>query len=469
MLVVVLVVGGLGVVGSALGYREASEAQRLGVMLEQGHRVHDLVHGLLREGMDAAASLDPGGRAGLARGEEPLETALAALAAETGSAAEAAQVDTIDALARAIHGDLAGLFSGTATERERQRLALLAPAYREQRIAAFDREVRRLTDGLAAATAAARTRLLSTAEIAAWLSPLLVAAAFVLAWFTRSNLRREVDAPVARLREGVARIGDGDLAHRVAPAGPRELVELAEGLNRMASELARQGEALAARERDAALGRLVPVVAHNIRNPLASIRATGQLVDGAGADELGRLAGDIVATVDRLERWTRTLLNYLDPARPTLAAHPLRRLVDEALDATRFRIEQKGLECRVKDGVPGMTVQADGDLVEQALHGLLVNAVEAAPPGSLLALAIEADGDGARLVLDDAGPGIAFTPEPGAELRPGPSSKRFGTGLGIPFAYKVCEAHGWKLSFASRPGGGTRVTLQLPTTASDQR
>ena len=67
------------------------------------------------------------------------------------------------------------------------------------------------------------------------------------------------------------------------------------------------------------------------------------------------------------------------------------------------------------------------------------------------------------LVIEDRGSGISFTPKPGA-LQPGPSSKRYGTGLGIPFAYKVFAAHGWSLDFAALPSGGTRVTIRLRPT-----
>jgi signal transduction histidine kinase len=62
-------------------------------------------------------------------------------------------------------------------------------------------------------------------------------------------------------------------------------------------------------------------------------------------------------------------------------------------------------------------------------------------------------------ILDRAG-GMPFKPDPSAISAP--SSKRFGTGLGIPFAFKVCDALGGELNFAARPDGGTVITMQLP-------
>jgi signal transduction histidine kinase len=460
MLLVVLLVGALGAVGSYIGHRQAEQAQRIGSMLEQLHRLHAEVHDALQEGIRAAQVLDPMGREQLDDFAGQLEATLARLSDTARGKQEREAVVALDGLADQIRGDLAQLFSGTASERERQRLAMLASDYRDGAVGEFDREVARLTENLALSAEAMRARLLYSSRTMAWLPPLLVILVIALVWFTRSNLRRQVDLPVASLRQGVERVGQGELTHRIAPTGALELAELAAGLNHMAAELTRQREELLANERDVALGRLVPVVAHNIRNPLASIRAASQLLEGANREECGQIGTDIIASVDRLERWTRTLLNYLNPAHPKRRRVLLRHPVDEALEATRFRIEQKHLTCDFEDHLPGLEVEIDPDLVEQALHGLLVNAVEASPVGSQLSVAIDRDDEDVHLVIEDSGPGIGFAPQPGA-LQPGPSSKRYGTGLGIPFAYKVFGAHGWTLYFAKVPQGGTRVTVRL--------
>ena len=65
------------------------------------------------------------------------------------------------------------------------------------------------------------------------------------------------------------------------------------------------------------------------------------------------------------------------------------------------------------------------------------------------------------IIIDDQGPGMPFDPQPDS-LSPGPSTKRFGTGLGIPFAFKVCQAHGGRIAFQRAPDGGTRVRLFVP-------
>ncbi len=99
--------------------------------------------------------------------------------------------------------------------------------------------------------------------------------------------------------------------------------------------------------------------------------------------------------------------------------------------------------------------------MEQALYGLLSNAVDASPEGGVLTVGAAARGASLEIIVADQGPGMPFLPEPRG-LKPGPSTKRFGTGLGIPVAYKVCRAHGWQLEFKRNEPSGTRVVITAP-------
>ena len=106
-------------------------------------------------------------------------------------------------------------------------------------------------------------------------------------------------------------------------------------------------------------------------------------------------------------------------------------------------------------------LDADPDPLEQAVYGLLNNALEASHRGGVVTLSVTAEAGGVCLGIADEAGGLPFTPEP-AGLVPGPTTKRFGTGLGIPIAYKICQTHGYRLEFATRPEGGTRVTIKAP-------
>jgi signal transduction histidine kinase len=136
-------------------------------------------------------------------------------------------------------------------------------------------------------------------------------------------------------------------------------------------------------------------------------------------------------------------------------------LIDGALQPLTHRLTQRRLRMRRAPWPESVPLEADPALLEQALHGLLNNAVEASPVDGELILGVHVESDAIEIRLEDSGPGLPFEPEPDG-LRPGPTTKRFGTGLGIPFAFKVVEAHGGRLVFDPRPGGGTRVRLRLP-------
>jgi signal transduction histidine kinase len=105
-------------------------------------------------------------------------------------------------------------------------------------------------------------------------------------------------------------------------------------------------------------------------------------------------------------------------------------------------------------------LDADIHLMEQAIYNLLQNAVEASPIGGQIQIQGRLEVPYVTLTITDSGSGMPFTPEFN-QLSPGPSTKRLGTGLGIPFAFKICESHGGKLDFFPSNEGGTSVTMTI--------
>lgn len=298
------------------------------------------------------------------------------------------------------------------------------------------------------------------------LVPLLLALPFLLALgllvFSRFFLQRAVVVPLAALEDATAKISAGRLDERVPLYGPRELRSLAEKVNGMASDLAESRQSLMRAEKQATLGSLVPVLAHNIRNPIAAIRATAQVISDPAltAETREDLAG-IIATADRLERWTRSLLSYLHPMRPNFTRVELRRVLDNVLDLCRLRIEQKSLTVTREGDDPELLVSLDIELMEQALQGLIVNAIEASPEHGNLTLRVATSADHVNIGVLDDGPGMPFAPAT-TDLAPRPTTKRFGTGLGIPFALRVIEGHGGTIQFQPRQPHGAEVMVVVP-------
>ncbi|MEJ2591654.1 MAG: HAMP domain-containing sensor histidine kinase [Candidatus Thiodiazotropha sp.] len=275
-------------------------------------------------------------------------------------------------------------------------------------------------------------------------------------------LYRRFVVPMDEVAAGARRISTGNMDQRIPEQGVQEVALLAASMNRMAKALADSREALIASERQAALGALVPVVAHNIRNPLASIRSSAQVLTYAeDAQERGETQQAIIDTVDRLERWVTALLNYLNPLRPARQIITLAAVVEQALTAVTPRLDEKRQTLQREQWDVSLQVDGDAPLLEQALYGLLLNAVEATPAEGELRISLSRDGNQALLCIVDQGPGMPFEPRP-VDLTPGPTTKRFGTGLGIPFAFKICRGHAGELSFTRLPEAGTRVCCRLP-------
>lgn len=294
--------------------------------------------------------------------------------------------------------------------------------------------------------------------------PLILA--ILLLVFSREFLKRAIVKPIAGVLKATAEISAGNLTHRVPEVGAEELASLSKAINEMADKLATSQEALVRTEKQAAQGLLVPMLAHNIRNPLASIRATAQVMESPEHDIETRdsLIG-IINTVDRLERWTGALLAYLHPLKPQPTHSKIKHIIEGALEPLRQKIAEKSIQLSTPTWSPSYandTVFTDQHLLEQVIYNLLLNAIDASNKGGNIELTLEITSKDIIVQLLDCGCGMPFTPDPSAMNSP--TTKRFGTGIGIPFAFKVCDVLGGELQFSPRQKGGTAITIRLPKT-----
>lgn len=310
-------------------------------------------------------------------------------------------------------------------------------------------------------------RLATLTRLAPLLLLLPIFLAIVLLLLSRLFMQRAIVQPLSAVQQATSLISHGDLSHKVPERGALELVTLAEAVNQMADDLTASRESLLRAEKQATLGALVPVMAHNIRNPLASIRATAQIINDPNLPtELREGLAGIINTADRLERWTHSLLSYLHPLQARRLPCKLPRLVDNVLEILNSRLAEKEIRVERQGWNQEIEIALDIQLMEQALHGLLLNAADASPQRGTLDLRLDQTGEQIVLTIADQGSGMPFTPE-ARDLSPGPSTKRYGTGLGIPFAMKVCEAHGGKIEYEATNPHGTAVRIVLPKVEED--
>ncbi len=312
-----------------------------------------------------------------------------------------------------------------------------------------------------------QNRLTTLTQLAPLMLLLPIFLAVVLLMLSRIFMQRAIVQPLSQVQQAASQISHGDLSHKVPEKGALELVTLAKAVNQMADDLAASRESLLRAEKQAALGALVPVMAHNIRNPLASIRATAQIFNDSDLPaELREGLSGIISTADRLERWTHSLLSYLHPLTAQRSLCKLPQLVDNVLELLKPKLVEKEIQVVRQGWDDQIEIALDVQLMEQALHGLLVNAMDASPHQGKLEIRMDETLQEIRLTIADQGTGMPFIPAAG-DLSPGPSTKQYGTGLGIPFAMKVCDAHGGKIEYRTTNPHGTEVRLILPKYAQE--
>jgi signal transduction histidine kinase len=221
-------------------------------------------------------------------------------------------------------------------------------------------------------------------------------------------------------------------------------------------------------EQAALLAHIAGGLAHEIRNPLSTLSMNLQLLredwsnpvserEQRGAKKLDT----ILRETERLERVLEDLLRFAAGHRLRLERVDATRLVDELLDFYTPQAEQARVRLARQLAPPPLAVEADANLLRQAVHNLLVNAQQAMPSGGEIAVRTAARDGRVEIAVRDTGPGIPpenldrifnlyFSTKPG------------GTGLGLPMAKKIVDEHRGTLTVASEAGGGTTFTISLP-------
>lgn len=256
-------------------------------------------------------------------------------------------------------------------------------------------------------------------------------------------------------------------AARELEAQQRDLARQAAVLQATNAELVATQKQLRLSERLAAIGEVSATVAHGIRNPLASIRASAQVALDALDDRPGveRYLRAITDEVDRLGGWLRSLLESVRPFELHPGPVDVNHVVRDLLALLDRRLAAAGIAAEPRLAVDLPRLTADEVQLQQALLGVLENAIEAMPDGGRLAVTTEGcetDGRPAvRVTIRDTGEGI-HPDRLSRVFEPLFTTKSRGTGLGLAIARKVVERHGGRIAIDSRPGAGTAVSLALP-------
>jgi signal transduction histidine kinase len=285
----------------------------------------------------------------------------------------------------------------------------------------------------------------------------------------------------------MAVVGGGQLDHPIDTSARDEIGDLARAfadmtgqLQRSQSEMQRLNAELAGKigqleatrdqlvqsEKLASIGEMAAAVAHGLRNPLASLRASAQLVQRHPASpSAGEQLQSIVDEVDRLDRRISHLLTFSRPAPFHPLPERLGTVVQGVLPAFSERIRGQGVSLTLDLDQSLPDIPLDPMKMEQVMLELIGNALDAMPTGGQLTLTARESGgepgNGLTLEVRDTGRGISAEALP-LVGQPFFTTRAEGTGLGLATARRFVEQHGGHLELASRPGEGTTIRIWLP-------
>ncbi len=220
------------------------------------------------------------------------------------------------------------------------------------------------------------------------------------------------------------------------------------------------------------VGTLAGGLAHEIRNPLSTMKVNLQMLRDdlareGGIDRAARRVDVLDQAVRRLESIVDDFLNYARGFELALEPADLNRVVDEVVVFVEPEAQHHGVSLRTAYGADLDAIPLDRKYLQQALLNLLLNArqaIEGAGARGEIFITTARDGERARVTVTDTGPGIA------ADVLPRIfdvyySTKKGGTGLGLPTTKRIIEEHGGSLEVATEPGKGTSFTILLPIAA----
>ena len=222
------------------------------------------------------------------------------------------------------------------------------------------------------------------------------------------------------------------------------------------------------KDRMAAVGELSAGIAHEIRNPLAAIAGSVQVLKKSEAlsPQEQRLMSIILKESERLNKTIADFLRFVRPQDKRTTEFDIAASLSETLDlmtnSPELRPDHK-IERHISPAA--FTLVGDSDQIRQVFWNLARNAFQAMPNGGLLRVSTEVDADSYRICFSDSGRGMSEVDQRRL-FQPFRTNFPSGTGLGMAISYRIVQAHGGEIDVASRPGSGTMITVSLPRRAA---
>jgi len=280
---------------------------------------------------------------------------------------------------------------------------------------------------------------------------------------------------VKALRDATEKVKDGDLDQRVA--GLRgEFGELAASFNQMADSLKDQMRTIRRTEQMVTLAELAAGLAHEIRNPIAGIKAAMKDLSREArlSEEDRNVVLQVLEEIAWLEALMRNFMNFAKPQRSAYAELNVNNMLDATL---AFCLKHKGYGAAgwenvriVKEYSPLPATAADPVQLQQVFLNLFLNAIDAMPAGGVLGIrtSVDESAKAIRVEISDTGRGTDDGAS-GSVSRPSAAASPNGTGLALTVSKLLIEKQGGTIGAVRIPDGGTVFTLRFPVRPPEQR
>ncbi len=298
--------------------------------------------------------------------------------------------------------------------------------------------------------------------------------AFLLTLLATNIMARKLTRPIKNLVEGTRRLSRGDFSYRIPVVSSNEIGDLTRSFNEMAEELARAREKmeeanrrLVQAEKLASIGRLSATIAHEIRNPLTSVKLNIQkLAELSNLGETEKEHLEIArAGIEQIEKFIKDLLSYTRVSTLQKDYFSLEEIMEESIKMLQGSLKEKEIRVKkfYKAGLPPAYV--DADRLRQVFLNVLRNAYEAVDHGGEIEVSVELNRQDDRccfeIRISDDGCGI---PEKDWEniFEPFFTTKSSGAGLGLANARRIIEQHGGSIRVIPKEGPGSCFLITLP-------
>ena len=276
-------------------------------------------------------------------------------------------------------------------------------------------------------------------------------------------LTRQTTRSLGSLADAATAIAQGDYGRTVPVVRTDEVGRVAAAFNAMSAGLRRTLDELAQRQSFAAVGEFAASLAHEVRNPLTSIRLDLQRLEEkmAGEPRLGEAVNRALRAVVRLDATVTGALRVARSGHLTLEKIDVREPIQTAIKDIDAECRARRIELTVNGQAPNAIINGDRFALHQVFLNLLLNAAQAIDSGGRIRVSIDGAADAVCVTVKDSGAGIA------ADVRermfePLFSTKAQGSGLGLPIARRIVAGHGGEMQLESAPGEGTAVVVRLP-------